>query len=301
MSKSKIEWTQETWNPITGCTKHSEGCKNCYAEKMTKRLAAMKQEKYKNGFDMISLHNTTKYFGEKPKMIFVNSMSDLFHKDVPDRFICDVITNIQFQPQHIFQILTKRSERLKHFNPHKYSKQSFEGSFPNNAWVGVSVELAKYKDRIDDLQKTNASVKFLSCEPLLGDLGELDLTGIDWVIVGGESGPGARPMHPDWVLNIQKQCIEQNVPFFFKQWGDWIACMHITDDINCSFNKAHKILLNNGVLIDGIFPKDVKEFEKNNYSIDGLHGVIISKVGKYKAGCSLYGTEYKQWPKEVQQ
>lgn len=206
---SKIEWTNETWNPVTGCSKYSEGCQNCYAEKMTKRLAAMGQEKYKNGFNKVVFHpeELNRDFGRKSKMIFVNSMSDTFHTDISKFQISKMLEYCSFNKQHIFQILTKRAARVEEF------------SYPPNVWLGVTVEKENYKNRIEFLRHTDAKIKFLSCEPLLGDLGELDLTGIDWVIVGGESGPGARPMHPDWVRNIKTQCRKQDVPFFFKQWG----------------------------------------------------------------------------------
>jgi hypothetical protein len=284
---SKIEWTNETWNPVTGCTKYSEGCQNCYAEKMTRRLAAMRQEKYKNGFNTIVFHpeELNRDFGGKSKMIFVNSMSDTFHSEISKFQISKILEFCSFNKQHIFQILTKRAERLPDFE------------YPFNVWLGVTVEMSKYKNRIEYLRQTNAKVKFLSCEPLLGDLGKLDLTGIDWVIVGGESGPGARPMHPDWVRNIQKQCQEQNVPFFFKQWGEWVS----VSQTDISFlEKPCQILLKNGDLINGIFPADVKKFEKDHYKIDDFSGVIIFKVGKSKSGAILDGKEYKEFPKILQ-
>lgn len=211
MAKTNIEWTCETWNPITGCSKYSEGCKNCYAEKMHKRLNAMGQKKYKEPFNKVVFHREelARKFNKKSKTIFVNSMSDTFHKDVLNRNVQEILKVCSKCPEIYFQILTKRAERLPDF------------IYPLNVWLGVTVEKAEYKSRIEYLKQTNAPVKFLSCEPLLEDLGELDLSGVDWVIVGGESGPHARPMYPDWVRNIQKQCQEQNVPFFFKQWGDW--------------------------------------------------------------------------------
>lgn len=288
---SKIEWTNETWNPVTGCTKYSEGCQNCYAEKMTRRLAAMGQEKYKNGFntvvfhqEAISKHNFSR-IDKKRKMIFVNSMSDTFHQSITDTQIKTILDECEWNDPNIFQILTKRAERLPDFE------------YPFNVWLGVTVEISKYKNRIEYLRQTNAKVKFLSCEPLLGDLGKLDLTGIDWVIVGGESGPGARPMHPDWVRNIQKQCQEQNVPFFFKQWGEWVSVSQT--DIPF-LEKPCQILLKNGDLINGIFPADVKKFEKDHYKIDDFSGVIIFKVGKSKSGAILDGKEYKEFPKILQ-
>ena len=213
MANSSIEWTESTWNPITGCTKISSGCLNCYAERMAKRLKAMGQPNYRNGFK-VTCHPHTLDIPlrwKKPQMVFVNSMSDLFHKDVPDDFILDIFSTMRQASQHQYQILTKRAERLAESSP--------QLPWRENIWMGVTVESSAYKDRIDYLRYTSAHVKFLSLEPLLDDLGKLDFTGIDWVIVGGESGPGARPIKIAWVRNIRKQCLAQNTPFFFKQWG----------------------------------------------------------------------------------
>ena len=212
-ANSSIEWTEATWNPLTGCTKISPGCKHCYAERMALRLQSMRQPNYVNGFKL-TLHEKVleqPLHWRKPQRIFVNSMSDLFHVDVPDEFIFrtfDVMTRAHW---HQFQILTKRAERLADLSP--------KIAWPNNVWQGVSVESQDYVDRIDHLRRVGAKTKFLSLEPLLGPITDLDLTGIDWVIVGGESGPGARPMDAGWVLDIQKQCRKGRVPFFFKQWG----------------------------------------------------------------------------------
>lgn len=210
---SGIEWTESTWNPVTGCTEISAGCKNCYARRMALRLQAMGQPNYRNGFAVAchpdALNLPLKW--KKPQMIFVNSMSDLFHKKVPCEFISKVFNIMGRTPQHTYQVLTKRAERL--------SELSGTMTWSNNIWAGVTVEASDYKYRIDLLRNTKAFVKFLSLEPLLNDLGKLDLTNIDWVITGGESGPGARPIDPDWVRNIREQCLEQKVPFFFKQWG----------------------------------------------------------------------------------
>lgn len=213
MASSSIEWTEMTWNPTTGCDKISAGCKYCYAEVMAKRLEAMGIEKYSNGFklalheDALNIPNTWK----TPKIVFVNSMSDLFHKDVPLEFIKKVFAVMNDNPQHVFQVLTKRSDILLEY--HKELK------WTHNIWMGVSVENQKVVKRIDDLRKTKAKVKFLSCEPLIGGLPDLNLKKIDWVIVGGESGRKPRPMNVDWVLDIQDQCRKANVSFFFKQWG----------------------------------------------------------------------------------
>lgn len=210
---TNIEWTEMTWNPVTGCIKISQGCKNCYAERMAKRLYAMGSERYENGFkptlhdDLIDLPRRWK----KPRVIFVNSMSDLFQEAVPDDFIRAVFATMQDCPQHTFQILTKRSDRLRQLGPTL--------PWPENVWIGVSVEDARVMDRITDLAAVPAQVRFLSCEPLIGPLENVPLLGIHWVIVGGESGPGARPMQREWVESIHRQCRRSQVPFFFKQWG----------------------------------------------------------------------------------
>jgi protein gp37 len=213
MSKTHIEWTESTWNPVTGCNKISPGCKNCYAERMAKRLQAMNSPNYKNGFEM-SLHKHVLEYPlhwKTPQTIFVNSMSDLFHENIPDQFIYDVFKVMNEASWHNFQILTKRSNNLLKITPNL--------NWTENIWMGVSIENQDYTYRIDNLSKTSAKIKFLSCEPLLGPLRDLDLTRIDWVIVGGESGPRARSISPDWVREIKNQCIKQKVPFFFKQWG----------------------------------------------------------------------------------
>lgn len=210
---SSIEWTESTWNPVTGCTKISPGCAHCYAERMAKRLLAMGQERYRNGFkvtlqpDVVDLPLHWK----RPRMIFVNSMSDLFHKDVPTEFITDCFAVMERASQHTFQVLTKRPERAVELAPNL--------PWPNNVWMGTTVESADYVHRIHSLTRIPAAIRFLSLEPLLGPLSRLPLKGVHWVIVGGESGPGARPIEPKWVLQIRNQCIEHEVPFFFKQWG----------------------------------------------------------------------------------
>ena len=212
-SKSSIEWTEYTWNPVTGCTKVSPGCLNCYAERMAKRLQAMGLPNYKTGFKLALHDNVLRAPLEwkKPSMVFVNSMSDLFHEKVPLEFITKVFNVMQEASQHQFQILTKRAERLAEVTPYI--------NWPENVWMGVSIENSKYTFRADYLKMTGAFIKFLSIEPMLGSVPEIDLNGIGWVIVGGESGPKARPMQYEWVTNIRNQCINANVPFFFKQWG----------------------------------------------------------------------------------
>lgn len=212
-TKSKIEWTQSTWNPITGCTKVSPGCKYCYAERMAKRLQAMGKPAYQNGFQ-VTIHEELFEYPlqwKSPRLIFVNSMSDLFHERVPEDIILRLFDVMNRASWHTFQVLTKRAERLSQISP--------SVQWTDNIWAGVSVENAEYLHRIDYLRSTGAKVKFLSLEPLLGPLSNLDLTGIDWVIVGGESGPNARQMEPEWATEIRDACLQRNVPFFFKQWG----------------------------------------------------------------------------------
>lgn len=215
MKTTKIEWTDKTWNPITGCTKYSAGCAHCYAEVMARRLKAMGLKKYQSGFEL-SLHEETlnePLNWKKAHNIFVCSMSDLFHKDVPFEFVDKIMRVIEMTPQHRYQILTKRAERMyEYFQTRKV---------PDNVWLGVTVECRSVKSRIDLLRLIPAKIHFLSCEPLLESLGILDLTGIEWVIVGGESGQSARPMKEEWVIEIKKQVENQNSVFFFKQWGTW--------------------------------------------------------------------------------
>ncbi len=210
---STIEWTEATWNPVTGCSKISPGCKHCYSERMAKRLQAMGQERYRNAFrvtlqeDLVDLPLRWK----KPRVIFVNSMSDLFHIDVPDDFIIRCFNTMQQATQHTFQVLTKRPERVV----------ELAGSlpWPSNVWMGTSIENHEYTWRSQELARVPAAIRFLSVEPLLGPIPRLPLNRINWVIVGGESGPGARPMEEDWVLQIRDRCQRYDVPFFFKQWG----------------------------------------------------------------------------------
>jgi protein gp37 len=212
-TRSKIEWTEMTWNPVTGCSKVSAGCKNCYAEKLAKRLKAMGIERYKNGFKVTLQPDLldVPFHWREPRTVFVNSMSDLFHEKVPLSYIKKVFDTMAKCPEHTFQILTKRSQRLSEVSP--------ELPWPSNIWMGVSVENKQVLERIVDLKTVPAAVRFLSCEPLIGPLEDLPLEGIHWVIVGGESGPGARPMKREWVLSIHRQCRAAGVPFFFKQWG----------------------------------------------------------------------------------
>ena len=212
-TQSKIEWTEMTWNPVTGCSKVSAGCKYCYAERMAKRLQAMGQDRYRNGFE-VTLHEDlidTPRQWKQPRLIFVNSMSDLFHKNVPFSFIEKVFDTMVQCRHHTFQILTKRSQRLREI--------SIDLPWSPNIWIGVSVEDANVLNRITDLQAVPATIKFLSCEPLIGPINHLPLQGIHWVIVGGESGPGAQPLDRGWVYTIMNQCQSSGVPVSFKQWG----------------------------------------------------------------------------------
>ena len=212
-TRSNIEWTEMTWNPVTGCTKISQGCKHCYAERMARRLEAMGAERYRNGF-RVTLHPDALDIPRRwrqPRVVFVNSMSDLFHEEVPLPYIERVFKTMYDCPRHTFQVLTKRSERLAELAPMLV--------WPKNVWMGVSVEDARVLHRIPDLQSVPAAVRFLSLEPLIGPLDPLPLAGIHWAIVGGESGPRARPMRREWVNAIFRQCRAADVPFFFKQWG----------------------------------------------------------------------------------
>ena len=210
---SKIEWTEATWNPVTGCTKVSPGCKNCYAERMSKRLKAMGLPQYRNGFALTLQHDVVDLplRWKKPRVIFVNSMSDLFQEGIPLKFIQRVFTVLQESPQHQFQVLTKRPELALEY--------AGRLPWPDNVWLGTSVENKDYVDRVRLLQRIPAKTRFLSVEPLLGPIPRLPLAKIHWVIVGGESGPGARPMKAEWVIQIRDRCLASNVPFFFKQWG----------------------------------------------------------------------------------
>jgi len=246
MKKSKIEWTEQTWNPSAGCTKKSSGCKNCYAESMAIRLQAMGVEGYENGFkfNIVPSRLNDPFKRKKPTVYFVNSMSDIFHEQMPEDYLNQIFDVIEKTPHHTYQVLTKRADRMYDY----FSKREI----PKNIWLGVTVDNQKEGlPRIDFLRKLKATVLFLSVEPLLEDLGKMDLTNIDWVIVGGESGNRARPMDKAWVVNIKEQCEIGNVAFFFKQWGTWGA-----DKV-----KRNKKL--NGKELDGQvlqeFPKAIEE------------------------------------------
>jgi protein gp37 len=214
---SAIEWTDTTWNPVTGCTKISAGCDNCYASRFSERFRGVPGHPFETGFDLTlrpgRLQQPLQW--KRPRMIFVNSMSDLFHKDIPESHISAVFDTMEKADWHTYQVLTKRSSLLQKFLNDRYK----ERTPPEHMWFGVSIENEQAKSRIPHLQNANAGVRFLSIEPLLGPLGKIDLGGIDWVIVGGESGPGARPMEKSWAVEIRKQCVKAGVAFFFKQWG----------------------------------------------------------------------------------
>lgn len=212
-TNSRIEWTETTWNPVTGCTKISQGCKHCYADRMSRRLQAMGVPKYRDGF-AVAIHPQVlrdPLRWRKPRLVFVNSMSDLFHQAVPTSFVEAVFAVMNAAPQHTFQVLTKRPARVQSLNSRL--------RWTPNIWLGTSIESDDWLGRLDCLRETGAHTKFLSLEPLLGPLPGLTLDGVDWVIAGGESGPGARPMHADWVRHIRDRCVDSDVPFFFKQWG----------------------------------------------------------------------------------
>lgn len=213
MAQSKIEWTEETWNPITGCTKCSDGCEHCYAATFARRLKAMGNPRYTNGFE-VTIHEDLfelPLSWSKPKLVFVNSMSDLFHEDIPDEVILRIFSVMNRASSHTFQVLTKRSKRL--------ISLSSQINWTKNIWMGVSLENEKVLFRAEDLKTTNAYIKFISAEPLLGSLSSLDLSGIDWLIVGGESGAASRPMEEDWILDLKRKANKTGTAFFFKQWG----------------------------------------------------------------------------------
>lgn len=215
MNKTSIEWTESTWNPITGCTEISTGCLNCYARKMSKRLQAMGNPRYKNGFN-VTVHEDIFAMPlkiKKPQIVFVCSMSDLFHEDINFETIGKIFDIMEKASWHIFQVLTKRSERLVEFSKSR--------RIPDNVWIGVTVEHKNLDYRIDHLRNIDAKVKFLSCEPLVGSLKDCNFSNIDWIVVGGESGSNARKIEEDWVIEIRDKCFESNIKFFFKQWGGW--------------------------------------------------------------------------------
>lgn len=218
---SEIEWTDATWNPVTGCTKVSPGCDRCYAERFSERFRGVPGHSFQNGFDLTLRPERLEQplAWRRPRLIFVNSMSDLFHKDVPFGFVASVFDTMERATWHTFQVLTKRSSPMREFVAHRYRQRPV----PPHIWLGVSVENRQATSRVRHLRGTNATVRFLSLEPLIEDIGEVDLAGIHWVIVGGKSGPGARPMRPEWATRVRDVCQTEGIPFFFKQWGAWGA------------------------------------------------------------------------------
>jgi protein gp37 len=288
-----IEWTDETWNPTTGCDRVSPGCDNCYALTLAKRLKGMGQARYQNDGDprtsgpgfRLTVHPDALDLPlrwKRPRRVFVNSMSDMFHEDVGPTFLAAVWRTMRSCPQHTFQILTKRSRRLP---------RAVEAMYPGalvalpNVWLGVSIESDRYTFRASHLRQTPAAVRFLSLEPLLGPLPSLNLDGIDWVIVGGESGPGARPMHVDWVRDIRDRCVAAGVPFFFKQWGAWryVVEAHTpgcTDDL---FPGPWECLYLNGL-------------HGGRDAIPDATSCVVQRVGKAKAGRVLDGRTWDEYP-----
>lgn len=281
--KSKIEWTEATWNPVTGCNKISPGCDNCYAERIAERFRGTPG--YPEGFD-VTVHPSRfaqPLSWKRPRHIFVNSMSDLFHKEIEDTVRIQIF-DVMFRAHwHQFQVLTKRSSLMRDFINVCYPDPA--KPLQSNIWLGVSVESAQQLSRIEHLRSTNCSVRFLSIEPLLGSLGKIDLTGIHWVIVGGESGPGARPMHPDWVREIRQQCLSQDVPFFFKQWGEW-QIVYDRDSEDPDWRSCPSA-------------KDNSERYLNLAGGHGFHGdrvVFARRVGKKKSGRLLDGIIWDEMP-----
>ena len=283
MTATTIEWTDEVWNPVTGCTKVSPGCDHCYAERITERFHG------KGSFERVILHPerlAAPLHWRRPRRVFVNSMSDLFHVDVPMGFLERVWQVMEVCPEHVFQVLTKRAERMERVVPRLASLDDGV-SLSGHIWLGVSVEAPAYYARIRHLQGTPAAVRFLSCEPLLAALPDLPLAGIDWVIVGGESGPGARPIHPDWVRDIRDQCARAGVAFFFKQWGEWVDPEFIDsvgwDDV--VMGERGKTLWPPGMVASRC---------GQGTSVDG--SVDLWHVGKHRAGRTLDGRTWDEYP-----
>lgn len=255
MASSSIEWTQMTWNPTTGCDKLSAGCKFCYALTMSNRLKAMGQEKYKNGFKL-TIHPDSlsiPYTWKAPKIVFVNSMSDLFHKDIPLDYLKKVFKVMNDNKQHTFQILTKRGDILAEYDSRN------EINWTSNIWMGVSVEDGRVTERIEHLRNIKAKIKFLSLEPLLGPLPDLSLQNIDWVIVGGESGFKARPIKKEWIIDLKDQCKDQKIPFFFKQWG---KPEFNSDPKDPTINSKHRNHAKGGCLLDGKMYRELPKIKR---------------------------------------
>lgn len=270
---SKIEWTDATWNPVTGCTKVSAGCDHCYAETFAERWRGVPGHPYEHGFDLTlrpeRLRDVLKW--KRPRTIFVNSMSDLFHVGVPDDYIREVFAVMREASQHRFQVLTKRAERMERF--------CVKEALTPNIWLGVSVENEQALWRVEHLRRVrNAAVRFLSCEPLIGPLRKLSLEGIDWVIVGGESGRDARPMNPWWVCDIRDACHNARVPFFFKQWGEYIPFEYLEGKQMITLARGRAVVYLDGTIV----PK--------------RNGCLMERVGKKRAGRILYGRTHDGMP-----
>jgi len=299
--RSGIEWTDATWNPTTGCTKVSPGCDNCYAARITNRFHGP------GAFDTVEIQArrlTMPLHWRRPRRVFVDSMSDLFHADVPEDFICSVFNVMRCcdgsivaatgrnSPSHTFQVLTKRAERLERLAGSR--RLGYDPLRPpSNIWLGVSVESAAYYSRIHHLQRTPAALRFLSCEPLLGPLPHLPLEGIGWVIVGGESGPGARPMHPEWARSIRDQCGAAGVPFFFKQWGEWTPMAPLPARPN------ERVLADDGTLYlpaDIAYPDGRRYGEAIRAGHDHARLAMVYRVGKHAAGRVLDGRTWDEMP-----
>lgn len=283
-TKSTIEWTDATWNPVTGCTEVSPGCDHCYARVFAERWRGTPGHPYEQGFDLKLWPERLDYplQWNKPRRIFVNSMSDLFHKDVPDDFIFQVFDIMAQANIHTFQVLTKRPDRLVRLVP-KISARFRSERWPKHIWLGVSVETMQYAWRVDKLRMVPAGVRFISAEPLLGSLAGLDLTDIHWLIAGGESGPGARPMHPAWIRSLRDQCQRVEVPFFFKQWGAWVSA-------GCSVVPSESAKEHRAAWIhpDGRYWKTRTRGEVSD--------AIAVRVGKKSAGRMLDGRTWDEMP-----
>lgn len=309
--KSAIEWTDATWNPVTGCTKVSPGCDNCYAERFAERWRGIKGHPFEQGFD-VKLHPDRleiPYKWKRPRRIFVNSMSDLFHREVPDEFIDRVFSVMAINSRHTFQVLTKRAERLRRWAQREdalaliddHATCAWMAAVPPdavyplpNVWLGCSVESAAYRWRVDMLRETPAAVRFLSIEPLIGDVGELNLDGIDWVIVGGESGPRSRPMHQQWALHVLEQCEAAGVSFFFKQWGEYKPLGTLNGIIPLTLDKSRAVVFRDGTMAT----------KETLHSIDfdaykGARAELVERVGKKKAGRTLAGREWNEFPERA--
>jgi protein gp37 len=310
VADTAIEWTDAVWNPTTGCDRISPGCDNCYALTLAKRLKGMGQAKYQNDGDprtsgpgfALTVHPDALDLPlrwRKPRRVFVNSMSDLFHKDVADDFICRVFDVMAAERRHTYQVLTKRSQRMGRLFGDDDSVWDRLGiSALPNVWLGTSVESDRYTFRADHIREMDAAVRWLSLEPLLGPLPSLDLTGIDWVVAGGESGPGARPMHPDWVRDIRNRCVAAGVPFFFKQWGTWGDLAPLDDQGRYDMSGSHAVANDGTVYAPGDldWPDGPRRGEALQAGHDRARLAGMYRLGKKAAGRDLDGRTWDQYP-----